>query len=421
MAITTGMIIPFSGSSVPSGYLLCDGSAVSRSTYSTLFGVIGTTYGSGDGSTTFNVPDLRGRVPAGKDNMGGSAASRLTGTTMSPDGNTLGASGGEQTHTLTIAELASHGHDVRGTNNGIYNTTVGLKDNNCINIQGDDNANGGTSGLVTNNSASNPYVGSTGSSSAHNNVQPSLILNYIIATQDDSGGSVTSVGLSTDASWLTVGSSPVTSSGTITINKTDGLTGNQVLATPNGSTGKVALRSLVGADLPNPSSSSLGGVQSLAAVSHKWINAISTSGVPSATQPDFSDLTGSANSSQVPTNLRLGSAGIVVDGGGATITTGQKGYLLCPYAGTITAATLIADQSGSCVIDVWKAAYPTIPTVTNSIVASAPPTLSSAQESQDSTLTGWTTSVSAGDVIGFNVNSASGITRVMLSLSITKS
>src|SRR5260370_42412322 len=92
--------------------MVFDGRAVSRSTYSTLFGVISTTFGVGDGSTTFNVPDLRGRVVAGKDNMGGSAASRLTSTTMSPDGITLGATGGEQTHTLVTSEMPSHTHTV---------------------------------------------------------------------------------------------------------------------------------------------------------------------------------------------------------------------------------------------------------------------------------------------------------------------
>jgi microcystin-dependent protein len=253
MTISTGTIIPYGGSSAPSGFLLCDGSAVSRTTYATLFGVIGTTFGSGDGSTTFNVPDLRGRVPAGKDNMGGSAASRLTSTTMTPDGNTLGASGGEQTHTLTIAELASHGHDVRGTTNGIYNTTVGLKDNNCINIQGDDNANGGTSGLVTNNSASNPYVGSTGSGTAHNNVQPTLIVNYIIATQDTSGaGTVTSVAMTGDGVIFnsTVSGSPVTTSGTLAPALLT-QTANTVLAGPSsGAAAAPTFRALVQGDIP---------------------------------------------------------------------------------------------------------------------------------------------------------------------------
>lgn len=87
---------PVFGSTAPAGTLLCYGQAISRTAYAGLFAALSTTYGTGDGSTTFNLPDLRGRVVAGKDNMGGSAASRLTGTSMSPDGNTLGATGGFQ-------------------------------------------------------------------------------------------------------------------------------------------------------------------------------------------------------------------------------------------------------------------------------------------------------------------------------------
>lgn len=302
MTISAGTIIPYGGSSAPTGFVLCDGSALSRTTYSTLFGVIGTTFGSGDGSTTFNVPDLRGRVVAGADNMGGTAANRLTSTTMSPDGDTVGATGGEQTHTLTTAELASHGHPVIGTTNGIYNTTVGLKDNNAINIQGDDNANGGSSGLVTNNSASNPYVGSTGSDSAHNNVQPTLIVNYIIATQDASGtGTVTSVAMTGDGVIFnsTVSGSPVTTSGTLAPSlRTQ--SANTVLAGPtSGAAATPTFRALVGADLPNPSSSTLGGVESYAPVAHQFLTGISTAGVPSSAQPSFSDLTGSATVNQM--------------------------------------------------------------------------------------------------------------------------
>src|SRR5580700_11160152 len=73
--------------------------AISRTGNAALFAAIGTTYGAGDGSTTFNVPDLRGRIGAGKDDMGGSAAGNLTTTTMSPNGTTLGATGGHETPT----------------------------------------------------------------------------------------------------------------------------------------------------------------------------------------------------------------------------------------------------------------------------------------------------------------------------------
>lgn len=121
-------------------------------------------------------------------------------------------------------------------------------------------------------------------------------------------------------------------------------------------------------------------------------------------------------------NTKLGVAGITIDGAGSAITTGIKGYIRIPYAGTITKATVLADQSGSIVIDVWKDTYANYPpTVADTIVASAKPTLSSAIKSEDSTLTGWTTSVTAGDVLGFKVDSASTLTRVTLELHITKS
>jgi hypothetical protein len=111
----------------------------------------------------------------------------------------------------------------------------------------------------------------------------------------------------------------------------------------------------------------------------------------------------------------------VIDGGGSAITTGQKGYLPIDFACTITQATLVADQSGSIVIDVWKDTYANFPPVdADSITASAPPTLSTAQKSQDSTLTGWTTSIAAGDVLGFNVDSITTCTRVTITLKVTK-
>lgn len=127
----------------------------------------------------------------------------------------------------------------------------------------------------------------------------------------------------------------------------------------------------------------------------------------------------SAPPGSLTTNTKTRSVGITIDGGGSVITTGNKGYIYVPYACTITANTLIADQSGSVVIDVWRATYPTVPTVANTITASALPTLSSQQVNQDTTLTGWTTSIAAGSFIGFNVNSATTVTRVNLTLTVT--
>src|SRR5690554_4899521 len=86
-ALPVGAILPYPSASAPPGFLLCAGQAVSRSTYADLFGVIGTSFGSGNGTTTFNVPDLRGRTWFGLDNLGGDDAGRLT------VANTLGGSG----------------------------------------------------------------------------------------------------------------------------------------------------------------------------------------------------------------------------------------------------------------------------------------------------------------------------------------
>lgn len=92
-----GTINQFAGSSAPAGYMVCDGSAVSRSTYADLFAVIGTTYGAGDGSTTFNLPDLRSRIPVGRNASDG-------------DFDSAGKTGGAKTHTITTAQLPNHNH-----------------------------------------------------------------------------------------------------------------------------------------------------------------------------------------------------------------------------------------------------------------------------------------------------------------------
>lgn len=111
----------------------------------------------------------------------------------------------------------------------------------------------------------------------------------------------------------------------------------------------------------------------------------------------------------------------IIDGGGSAITTGQKDHLEVPFACTIQQVTMLADQSGSIVVDIWKDTYANFPaTDADSITASTPPTISSAQKSQDSTLTGWTKSISSGDILAFNVDSCATITRVTISLKVEK-
>ena len=145
-----GVVVPFAGSTAPIGWLLCDGSAVSRSTYATLFAVTSTTYGSGNGSTTFNLPDLRGRVAVGK--------------SADTEFDTLGETGGAKTHTLTTPEIPSHSHAFQGGGSVIGNPNTGAS-----------TPSSGSS-IVTAYTSTDV----AGGGGAHNNLQPYITLNYII-------------------------------------------------------------------------------------------------------------------------------------------------------------------------------------------------------------------------------------------------
>lgn len=152
-----GSITAYGKETAPANWLICDGSAVSRSAYADLFAVIGTKYGEGDGSTTFNLPNLKGRVPVGLD--GGDT-----------DFNEIGKTGGEKTHILTVDEMPKHSH--RGT----Y-----LKDTNITTAY--------NVGYRTSPSSETPteFNDSRGNDQPHNNLQPYQVQNYIIKAFQSAG------------------------------------------------------------------------------------------------------------------------------------------------------------------------------------------------------------------------------------------
>lgn len=179
--LPTGVIMDFPGATAPDGWLLCHGQAISRTVYAALFAVTGTTYGAGDGSTTFNLPDLRGYVIAGKDDMGGTNAGRLS--TM--PATALGATGGTQTHVLAVSEMPSHNHNGSTGNAGAHahsyidSTTV---DGNGIDFGGS-YITTTTVARTTSTVADHAHtIPAQGGGSAHNNVQPTIIMNKIIKT-----------------------------------------------------------------------------------------------------------------------------------------------------------------------------------------------------------------------------------------------
>ena len=119
----------------------------------------------------------------------------------------------------------------------------------------------------------------------------------------------------------------------------------------------------------------------------------------------------------LPTN----SIEFIINGGGAAPITGIWGDLEIPFGCTITAARIVADASGSAVVDIWKDTYANFPPVdADSITASAPPTLSGAIKAQDTTLTGWTTSIAAGDWLRFNLDSETTCRIITVTLTVTK-
>jgi microcystin-dependent protein len=161
MLVPTGAVIAYGSSNAPNGWLSCLGQEVYRGDYPDLFAVIGTTYGAGNGTTTFRLPNLAGRVVVGQG----------SGADLTP--RSMGATGGVETHALNINEMPSHTH----TSNAVGNT-VGL-----ITANGQNTAVGVDASAVEPNLYAAPAalsIDSAGSGAAHNNMQPFAVLNYII-------------------------------------------------------------------------------------------------------------------------------------------------------------------------------------------------------------------------------------------------
>lgn len=163
-----GTILEFAGATAPAGYLLCYGQLVSRTTYAALFDAIGTAFGAGDGSTTFAVPDRRGRVGLGKDNMGGTPANRVTSAVSGVSASALGAVGGDQRLHAHSHGVTDPGHFHNGGASGIVN----------VNPSTGDPASAASSTEAATTGISINTAGAGGSQ----NIPPVLVLNYIIKT-----------------------------------------------------------------------------------------------------------------------------------------------------------------------------------------------------------------------------------------------
>lgn len=177
----TGMIVDFAGDNAPDGWAMCFGQEFNRTTHAALFAVIGTKFGAGNGTTTFNLPDYRGRVGVGKDNMGGTSAGRMS--FFGALANTIGAVFGSASHVLTVGQLAKHGHSGSALWGGDHTHTVngpasseGASGVHPVTRYGTALSGTSTAGGHTHTLS----IHDSGNNEAHTNTQPSIVINKII-------------------------------------------------------------------------------------------------------------------------------------------------------------------------------------------------------------------------------------------------
>ena len=191
------------------------------------------------------------------------------------------------------------------------------------------------------------------------------------------------------------------------------LAGNGMSITKNGGTYVFSL-------LPYNGNVPLAGLEPMpaATVVARAIGAGSPSAVPVAGGLGFTP----AGSLELTNNQRIRGLPATIYQNGSPLTSGIKADIYVPFSGVITGITLLGDQTGSVVLDVWKAAYASYPpTVVNTITAAALPTISSGLKYQDQVLTGWTTALSAGDTLRLNLNSVSGFARLYVGFDVRTS
>jgi len=179
--IPTATIVPWSSSSVPTGFLECNGAAVSRSTYSALFAIVSTTYGVGDGASTFNLPDLQDNVAMGKSGTKALASTGGANTVnigFTPAGNVGGSTANA---TLSTSQLASHSHSVNIASSGDGSNVKGLSPNTQGTSSRNFNTNSSGSGTGHSHNMSATFSGTAGSGTG-SVLQPYLTIIYIIKT-----------------------------------------------------------------------------------------------------------------------------------------------------------------------------------------------------------------------------------------------